>query len=233
MKIKALATCLSALATPLLAAPATGQPVTAPAGDWGSRIRQTDVGSFVAGNPDARTRVTEYASYTCSHCADFETKAHGPLFVTYLPTGNVSFELRNFVRDPVDLTIAMLARCDGKEKFFENHNAFMSLQPAWMAELRKTTPAQRDAWRNGTMPERMEQITRDLGLYSVMESQGLSESQVNACLSDTDAQHKILAMTKYARETLKIPGTPGFAINNRVIEDVYNWETLETELRRR
>jgi hypothetical protein len=49
----------------------------------------------------------------------------------FVATGKVSFEIRNLVRDPMDLTAAMLARCGGKGRFFGNHRHLMATQAQW------------------------------------------------------------------------------------------------------
>src|SRR3546814_8236510 len=70
------------------------------------------------GNPEAAIKIIEFASLTCSHCADFSENGFPALRDKYVNTGKVSYELRNFVRDPLDMTAALLARCAGAEPFF-------------------------------------------------------------------------------------------------------------------
>src|SRR3546814_2774047 len=56
------------------------------------------------GNPDASIKIVEFASLTCSHCAEFSLESHDELKRDFIDTGRVSLELRNFIRDGIDLT---------------------------------------------------------------------------------------------------------------------------------
>ncbi len=40
---------------------------------------ETPDGGFVIGNPDAPLKLVEYASHTCSHCAEFSDEGSGPM----------------------------------------------------------------------------------------------------------------------------------------------------------
>ena len=97
-------------ATPKRAANATAgatapiTPVAAPNnGDWSDdRQRRPPEGGFLMGNPNAKVKLVEFGSMTCPHCADFEEQARRkPLIDNYVKKGQVCFEFRNFVRDPL------------------------------------------------------------------------------------------------------------------------------------
>ncbi|HEX8555004.1 MAG TPA: thioredoxin domain-containing protein, partial [Sphingomonas sp.] len=47
----------------------------APARDWSTVAAKTATGAYVIGNPQARVKLIEYASYTCSHCAEFSVQS--------------------------------------------------------------------------------------------------------------------------------------------------------------
>jgi len=92
-------------------------PIAAPAGkNWVDMAAETPEGGFRIGNPNAPIKLVEYASHTCPHCAEFSVTGAAPLDA-YVGKGTVSYEIRNLVRDPVDLTVAMLARCGPPEAF--------------------------------------------------------------------------------------------------------------------
>ena len=61
------------------------------------------------GNPNAKVKLVEFGSLTCPHCAEFEEEGGKALIENYVKTGQVSWEFRNFVRDPFDIT-AVAAR---------------------------------------------------------------------------------------------------------------------------
>ena len=89
----------------------------APAANWLTRITLSPMGGHVLGNPAAPTKLVEYVSYTCSHCAHFVGEASEPLRANYVKGGTLSVEVRNAVRDKYDLAAALLARCGGPKQF--------------------------------------------------------------------------------------------------------------------
>ena len=44
-------------------------------GNWNTQVAVSPSGSHVIGNPAAATKLTEYVSYTCPHCAEFDRQA--------------------------------------------------------------------------------------------------------------------------------------------------------------
>src|SRR5215212_5074116 len=72
-------------AAPIVAIPAPN------GGDWTATVEQTADG-FRMGNPNAPVKLVEYASPTCSHCAEFSEEGTGPLKNVYVKTGRVSWE---------------------------------------------------------------------------------------------------------------------------------------------
>ncbi len=218
------------LASALVTAAALASPASAQQTDWTKRVTQSAMGGHIIGNPLAKNRLVEYVSYTCNHCADFEVASKGPLQSGYIAKGHVNAEVRNYVRDAVDFTAAILARCGGRTKFFGNHNALMASQDKWLKTVMSTSPEVQKTWYQGETNERLKKIATDVGFYPVMAKRGITKAQANICLADKDAQDKILAMTKYGAETVKITGTPSFTINDKLLDKVHSWPALQPAL---
>src|SRR6476469_2811308 len=79
--------------------------------NWNAVVSRTTHDSYVLGNPNAKLKLVAFISYTCPHCAAFDKEAEAPLRLTLIGTGKGSLEVRSFLRDPVDLTVAMLTHC--------------------------------------------------------------------------------------------------------------------------
>jgi protein-disulfide isomerase len=124
---------------------------------WNYTVTRTAAGSNVLGNPAAKVKLTKFISYTCPGCAKFESEAEGALRLGYIATGKVSLEVRHFLRDPVDLTVALLTNCGAKEKFFLNHAAFMRSQKVWIGKIGSSSEAQHPRGRHRF------QVLRDYG----------------------------------------------------------------------
>ncbi|OAO01070.1 hypothetical protein A8B75_16460 [Sphingomonadales bacterium EhC05] len=225
MKLAAAYLASAVAATALLAVSASAQQT-----DWTKRVTVSSMGGHVLGNPLAENRLVEYVSYTCNHCATFETTSKGPIKSGYIARGHVNTEVRNYVRDAVDFTAALLARCGGRTKFFSNHNLLMSSQENWLKTVQSTAPEVQKTWNEGDINARLKKIAADVGFYDIIAKRDISKAQANICLADKDAQEKILAMTTYGAETVKITGTPSFTMNDKLLDKVHSWPVLKPVL---
>jgi protein-disulfide isomerase len=215
------------LASALVAATVMVTPASAQQAD---RVTMSAIGGHVLGNPLAKHKLTEYMSYTCSHCAAFEVESHKALPAQYINKGHVSFEVRNLVLNPIDLTAAMLARCGGRSKFFGNHHALLAKQSIWMKKFQSASPEVMKTMNDGTVPQRLKKITKASGLDGLMKGRGFTAPQIDACLSDKVEQDKIMAMTEYATNTLKLTGTPSFTLADQPLANVHSWTALQPKL---
>jgi protein-disulfide isomerase len=184
---------------------------------WLLTFTVSPVGGHIIGNPAAPTKLVEYASYTCGHCGSFETNDAPALKNQYVAGGKVSFEIRNLVRDEVDLTAAMLARCGGKGRFFGNHRHLMATQAQW-ADDSKITPATIAKLKAEDIFGFMLGAHTELGLDKVMLARGVTKAQSKACITDAKALDAVLKMTDEAVGPLGIKGTPAFMVNDKIVD---------------
>lgn len=217
MKGKLEFAALAALASAAGAAPKT-------AVGWNHVVNTGADGSHVLGNPAATAKLTEYISYTCPACARFTAESEGPLRIAYLTTGKVSLEVRHLLRDPIDLTVAMLANCGPKEKFFLNHTAFMRSQATWIKPLGSASPAQRSRWTTGSLVQRNRAIASDFRLYAIMQTRGYDR------ITADQAMAQQLGNQAKQGYSLGIRSTPAFTINGKLLEDTSTWAELRPQL---
>ena len=196
---------------------------------WSSTVTASPIGAFVVGNPAAKVRLVEYFSYTCHVCADFAKAGTVPLKTQYVDRGLVLFEYRNLVRDPVDMTAALLARCGGPKAFSGNHQAIFAGFPALIARIQKATDAQKTSWFEGTTGERARKIAAGTGLTALMRARGYTQAQLDAALDNEVAQAELTGMTNIGLNADRIEGTPSFFINGRNAE-VTAWPALKSKL---
>lgn len=208
----------------LLALPAAAFAAAAP--DWTARVALSPIGGHVLGNPAAPTKLVEYVSYTCSHCAHFVGEASQPLRDRYVKGGKLSVEVRNAVRDKYDLTVALLARCGGPRRFFGNHEALFANQDPWMEKL---TAYDRDAVKPTQEKAALRDIGQKTGLYALMAKRGFTPAQLDACVNDPNAMKQILAMTDEAWNKVRITGTPSFTLNGTLVRGS-DWTRLQAAL---
>jgi protein-disulfide isomerase len=196
---------------------------------WNYTVTLTPAGSHVLGNPAAKVKLVQYVSYTCPHCAEFEVQSDGPMRLGYIASGKVSSELRHFLRDPVDLTVALLTNCGPKEKFFLNHSAFMRSQKVWIGRIAGSTKAQRDRWTSGAFASRSRAVANDFKFYEIMASRGYDRVSTDRCLGDLAMAQRLAKQTEEGR-ALGIHGTPGFAIDGALLTETHDWAQLRPQL---
>ncbi len=214
---------LSGAALTLIAAtPAKPKP-------WSASVTTSPIGAHVVGNPAAKVRLVEYFSYTCGVCAEFAKLGAPPLKTQYIDRGLVLFEYRNLVRDPVDMTAALLARCGGPAAFARNHQAIFAAFPTWMAKVKAVTDAQATSWYEGATGQRARRIAADTGLGALMRTRGYTQVQLDAALDSEVAQAELTGMTNIARGADRVTGTPTFFVNGRNAE-VTAWPALKSKL---
>lgn len=203
-----------------------------PAGDWNARIAVTPAGSHIIGNPAAALKLVEYISYTCSHCAHFDRTAGDPLRLFYVTPGTLSIEVRHLVRDPIDLTVAMLTNCGPPGKFSQNHTAFLRRQESWLARANGAGAAQQARWSTGDGLARRRAIADDFGFYPIMLARGYDRPTVDRCLGDEATARRLAEQTR-AAVALGVQGTPSFALNDELLAGTHDWPALQVHLKAR
>lgn len=205
--------------------------VAAPAGTtWADTVAATPDGGFRMGNPDAKVKVTEFASYTCSHCADFSKQSTEELRAM-VDSGKVSFELRNYVRDPLDMTMALLARCSGAGPFFPLSEQFFANQPAMFEKVQAMGDAPYQAAMAAPPQQRFVMLATNTGLLEFAMQRGIAQDQGKQCLADNAAAEKLAASVQQATEKYNISGTPTLLINGTVVENATTWEVLRAKIK--
>jgi len=198
--------------------------------NWDAVVVVTPEGGHRIGNPDAKVKLIEFVSYTCSHCAHFEIEAQGPMQLAWVTPGLVSIEVRHLIRDPVDLTAAVLTNCGAKEKFPLNHSAMLRSQDKWMSTLQMSSKATTLRWRTGTMGERFRAIAGDLDFYEVMATRGYDRMELDKCLNDAALSERLAGQSRKGADAYAVKGTPNFVVNGTLLPDVHDWTTLRPEI---
>ncbi len=222
VKFLARAAALVACATLTLAASPPRLPETGR--NWAARTEVTADGSHSLGNPEAPVKLTEYLSYTCPHCAHFHREADAALRLTLIPKGQIQITVVNLLRNPVDLTVAMLTSCGDPKRFWVRHNAFMGTQETWLPKAQKMSREQQMRWYQGDMTKRMRAVASDFDFYAKVQQWGIDRAQADRCLSDKAMLDKLRQQQASAQD-LGITGTPSFVLNGQV-QDFHDWATL-------
>ena len=207
-------------------------PVAPPAnGDWSSVVTQTPEGGFAMGNPNAKVKLIEYGSLTCPACAAFEEQGGKPLVDNYVKKGLVSFEFRNYVRDPYDITAALIARCGGASSFFGLTRAFYASQRDWMTKIQTADPKQMEALQNMGPQAQFKALAEIAGFPAFAAMRGVPKAKTEACLADPAAASQLVQMNSDAVSNFNVQGTPTFIINGTTAEGGPDWKLLEPQIK--
>lgn len=207
-------------------------PAAAYAGkDWSQTVVRTAEGGFRMGNPDAPVKLIEYASLTCPHCRDFTKAGAEPLRENYVKTGDVSWEYRNFVLNPLDVAATIVVRCQGEGPYFKLLEQAYAKQEEWVGQFNKVDQKTLDALGTKPQLEQFRELIRLSGLEDFFRARGVPSTKIDACIADKAGMDELLKLRDYATSVDKVDGTPNFILNGTKLDNVYDWAGLETKLR--
>lgn len=154
------------------------------------------------GNKDAKVTVVEYASVGCPICAKWDKEVFPAFKAKYVDSGKVHYVFREMlVGDTSEVTVAqagfLLARCAGKDKYFQVNEAVFANQAAVFASPRET-------------------------LLDIAKSAGMSEEQFNSCTADEAAITALNARVEKNAKEHDVGATPTFEVNGRKMEPGYH-----------
>lgn len=207
---------------------ATPQARAAQGRDWAQSVVATEGGGFLRGNPAARTKVVEYASYTCPHCAHFAAESKAGLD-GLIRSGSTSIEYRHLIRDPLDLAAVIVARCGGPRRFAALNAAIFGAQATWLPRGAEFAQTNRETLAAAEPGAQLRGLAEGAGLLAIGRARGLTDAELGRCFADKAALDRLLASTRDVPP--EVTGTPSFLINGRYA-DVHDWTRLQPLLAR-
>lgn len=176
-----------------IAAMTTGLAAPAFAADAPPPVTAQD---HVLGRADAPVTVIEYASFTCSHCADFHNTVLPAFKAKYIDTGKVRLVHRNLPTQPANVAAAAaaVALCAAPERYFDVAAVFMRDQ----ANLQTTGP---QPW-----------------FAAGIAASGKTREQIETCLEGPTIRAELDAQIEGARAA-GVTGTPSFFVNGTAVAD--------------
>lgn len=173
------------------------------------------IGDVVLGDPNAKVELVEYAALTCHVCRDFAKQIFPRLKAAYIDTGKIKYIYRDYpleagpdgkATDGFGVVLASVARCKGKEHFYDIVDSVFGVQGDLL-----------DAARDGNAL----QLVADIAT-----KHGISIDEMRTCI---DHQPELRASIKKSRDDgsakYKITGTPTIIVDEVKIED-HSFENL-------
>lgn len=210
------------------------EPVAAPNnGDWTTVVSQTAEGGFVMGNPNASVKLVEFGSMTCPHCAEFDETGVKPLVDTYVKSGRVSYEFRNYVMNPYDMAASLVARCGGPTSFFGLTRGLYAEQNEWIGKIQAADPQAMQRIQALPPQQQLPEIASIAGFQQWAAMRGVPAAKSAACLSSQAEVDRLVQMNSDAA-AYNIPGTPSFLLNGELVEikpGTPVWTQVESKIR--
>lgn len=161
------------------------------------------------GNPDAPVTIVEYSSFTCPHCANFNQGVYRQIIENHVDTGQVHYIKREVYFDAYGLWAALVARCGGPERY---HGVVEMLYQG------------QRTWAGAQDGEQVADNLRRIGRRA-----GMSDEELNACLSDRDMATALMEVYRRNAEQYGIRSTPSFVINGRLYSNM-SYAEFETAI---
>lgn len=170
----------------------------------GGGSNATSPDDMILGQANAPVTLIEYASATCPHCAEFHHLAWEGLKTNYIDTGKVRYIFREYPTPPEAVAVAgfQLARCGGAspEQYMNRVGEIFRQQPDIFTALRAGS---------------LEGVRAKF--FEIGSSAGLSEEQVNACITDESGAARVRRVVDGAAP-FNVTGTPTLILNGRKLE---------------
>lgn len=162
----------------------------------GFGIEEDDI---VYGNRESKVVVIEYFSPTCPHCVTYHKKIFPEIRSKYIDTNKIAYISREFIGNKQDLDAAVLARCGGSIKSYDN---FMQI-----------FLEQQDSW---AFSKNYREILTNIGTLG-----GIGPEKYAKCLNDEAKIQILMDNTLLVSKVPQFIGTPTFFINGKKFDKPY------------
>ena len=189
----AITTTLAQETTKPSAVPAATAPAAA-----GPQYRE-----FVIGDAKAPVTIIEYASLTCSHCANFHQTAYQEIKKNYVDTGKVRFVFRDYPLDGLGTAGAVLARCAPGDRGMKMIDLIFKNQDTWIRSEKPIEP-----------------------LKGYAQLAGMSSADVDACLKNEAIIKAVREVQNTGTTLYKIQSTPTFFVDDEKVDGDRGYEFM-------
>lgn len=162
---------------------------------------------MVEGDENAPITIVEYASLTCSHCADFVVNTLPQIREKYINTGKARIVFREFAFDERAAAGFLLARCVPEDRYFPFIQLLFEKQAEWAFVKDAETP-----------------------LKQLAKLAGIDDEKFKACLSDQKVLDGLQANLKRGNQEFGVKATPTFFINGDPIEGSLSFDKMSAIL---
>ncbi|GBQ70066.1 thiol:disulfide interchange protein [Ameyamaea chiangmaiensis NBRC 103196] len=161
------------------------------------------------GNPNAKVRVEEWYSMTCTHCARFAADVFPKVREKLIDTGRIYYVFCDYPLDRVALMATMVARSLPVERYEPFVLSLLSSQDRW-------------AYNQDVDPQAQ--------LQKMAALAGMSADQFTATINDEALRQAIMAEEDSATARYKIDSTPTFRFNAIQVSGEISFDTFSANV---
>ena len=162
---------------------------------------------IVMGDAKAPVTIIEYASLSCSHCADFYKNTVSVLKDDEIKKGAVRLVFRHFAGDPFSLNGALLSLCMPEASRDAYIATLLANQQTWLNTRGDLEP-----------------------LKTITLQAGLSDEAISACWANKEQKDALLQTRLDAEKVLGVESTPTLFVNGEKLVGSVSIETLREKI---
>jgi protein-disulfide isomerase len=162
------------------------------------------------GDPKAPVYLVEYASLSCTHCAEFHQSILPRLKEDYIDQGKVFIEFRDYPTSKSGLDATMLTRCMDKKRQYKFMDLLFQTQDMW-AFTEDQTP-----------------------LFQNAKLAGMNQEAIDKCLADDVLKQQVLDTIKRGQQRYSVSSTPTVIAypTNEKMKGLTNYKTIQKQIDR-
>lgn len=195
-------------AAPMASAPSNAAPAnasTAAAAAGGDMPIFED--DHILGDPGAPVTIIEYASLTCSHCANFHTETLPQIKSEWIDSGRARLVYRHYPLDQLALRAAAVSECIKGDSFFGFLDVLFSNQQKW---------------------SHAQDPIATIGQYAALA--GLDKATFESCLNDEAVLDRIAEKQADGQAKYSVASTPSFVVNGTPVVGSRSYEEFKAVL---
>ncbi len=159
------------------------------------------------GKEGAPVKMIEFASFTCGHCARFHNDVFPLIKKEYIDSGKIYFTYNDFPLDKFALKASVIARCSGKDKYFNFLKVLYKKQSDWTSS--------QDPFKS---------------LLKIAKLGGLKNDEIKVCVGNQSIEDGILKKRLNSTKKFNITATPTIYLNGEKYDGDLTYEALKLKL---
>ena len=141
------------------------------------------------------------------------------------------------MRDTIDVSASLIARCGGTKRFFPLTSALFRDQRAWEKKVSDAPQGELARLQTLAPDEQFLAAAKVAGFQQWAAAHGIPAARAKQCLTDAESINKLVQMADDTTTQFpSFPGTPSFVINGTMVEfgsitAAEVWPTIESRIK--